>query len=87
MKKRDIIKAVASLTIAVGVSTVVKNMIQATTPVDISPFGRVVVLVGSFALTGVLSGIAAKQAIEQIDEIGEVKDVVIGSIGLIKFMK
>lgn len=87
MGKKDVIKTVAVVATSIGIATVVKNAIDATTPINITPIGKVVVWIGGFVLTGILGDMAGSYVSKTIDDVAETKDVVFGSIGIVKLTK
>jgi hypothetical protein len=68
MKKLDIVKGVTGIIVGLGVGLIVGNAIKATTPDDIGKIGKILIGVGSFALGGILSGMAASHTEHMIDD-------------------
>ena len=63
------IKTIIGLTTSIGVGQVVQNIVEATTPNNLSKVKKITTIVGSMALTGVLSHLAGEYAEEQFDSI------------------
>ena len=68
MKKLDILKSVTVLAVSVGTTAVVGNAIKATTPEIQRLYSKILVRVGTVALTGVAASAASKYASDKIDE-------------------
>lgn len=68
MKKLDILKTGLSLLVSVGVGAVVGNAIKATTPETTKGIGKLLVTLGSLALTGIASDMASRYTETKIDE-------------------
>ena len=69
MNKITIVKSVTGLIASAGAGAVVSNAIKATTPGDINKFNKVMIGVGSFAITGLVGAAAAKHVEGMIDEV------------------
>ncbi len=63
-----IVKSVVGLVASIGVGTVVGNAVKATTPANISKFGKIATVVGSVVLTGMVGIAAEKYTDGQIDK-------------------
>lgn len=66
-----IVKSIVGLGASIGVGTVVGNVVKATTPANISKFGKIATVVGSVVLTGMVGIAAEKYTDGQIDKIAE----------------
>ena len=62
---REVVKLISSA----GAGVVVQNGIMATTPRIIKPLNRVLVRIGSYAVSGVVASKAGEYAGEQFDEL------------------
>jgi len=71
MNALTITKAITGIAVSTGVSTVVRNAIAATTPVDLNRYNRIAVGLGSVAVSGLLSTMAVKRAEDAIDAFAE----------------
>lgn len=69
MNGLTIFKAVVEVAISLGTGTVVGNVIKATTPENMSKFGKVLVGIGSFAVSGLVSEAAVASVNRQIDTV------------------
>lgn len=69
MNKITIVKSVTGLIASAGAGAVVSNAIKATTPADVTKFNKVMIGVGSFAITGLVGAAAAKHVEGMIDEV------------------
>ena len=63
------IKTIIGLTTSIGVSQVVQNIVEATTPANLSKVKKITTMVGGIAVTSVLSHLASEYAEEQFDSI------------------
>lgn len=63
------IKTIIGLTTSIGVGQVVQNIVEATTPDNLSKFKKITTIVGGIAVSTVLSNLASEYAEEQFDSI------------------
>jgi hypothetical protein len=71
-----VVKNVAELAVSASVGVVVGNFVRATTPYDSGKVQKIMVGIGSYAVTGVLGDLSAKYITGQIDEYAaRVKDI------------
>lgn len=79
MSVLNVVKSVVELAVGAGSGVVVGNVIRATTPTDLTKFGKVLVGIGSFAIGGVVGEVASRHVNTQIDKVVEVfnKDEVV----------
>lgn len=66
---KDLLKAVATLIVSTGVGAVVTNAVKATTPADLKTFNKIVVMIGTVAVSHAVSDVAAKYTVTQMDEV------------------
>lgn len=81
MNKLEILKGAAELTIASGVSVVIGNLVNATTPVDANKFQKVLAGIGGYALGGLLGDMAGERLVKQIDGMAERFGVIVKEAG------
>ena len=79
MSVLNVVKSVVELAVGAGSGVVVGHAIRATTPADLTKFGKVLVGIGSFAIGGVVGEVASRHVNTQIDKVVEVfnKDEVV----------
>lgn len=65
----NVVKKLVPLAVSMGVGVVVKNAIVATTPVDQSTYQKVMVGIGSFALTTYVADKASTHIQKEIEEL------------------
>jgi hypothetical protein len=63
------IKTIIGLTTGIGVGQVVTNIVEATTPNNLSKVKKITTIVGGMAVSAVLSNLASEYAEEQFDSI------------------
>ena len=63
------IKTIISLTTSIGVGQVVQNIVEATTPNNLSKVKKITTIVGGMAVSAVLSNLASEYAEKQLDSI------------------
>lgn len=63
------IKNIISLTTSIGVGQVVQNIVEATTPNNLSKVKKITTIVGGMAVSAVLGNLASEYAEEQFDNI------------------
>lgn len=68
MKKRDVVKTVAGVVVSTGVSIIVGNAIKGFSPKDANLVVKGLVVVGGFALSGMVSDKASQYVENMIDE-------------------
>lgn len=68
MKKREIVKTVAGVVVTTGVSIIVGNVVRGFTPADANKVVKGLVLVGGFALSGMIGDHTAKYVETMIDD-------------------
>ena len=71
MNKLAIAKLVVSGIVSVGVGAVTKNAISATTPIELNPYQKVTVAIGTAVVSSTLCALASKHATKKIDDIAE----------------
>ena len=69
MNKIEVMKTVALGVVSIGVSTVVRNAIKATTPGSLSVVKTIIIGVGSFALSSTIAKMASDHVGGQFDEL------------------
>lgn len=77
MNKVEVIKTIANFAVTAGVSSVVTNLVNATTPGGLKLGPRVLVTIGGVAVAWVVSDLASKYICDQIDNVVVVKDAVV----------
>lgn len=76
MKKLEILKSGITLVASVGVGAVVTNAVKSTTPADLKVLNKIVVVIGTTAVSYIASDGAAKYFGNYVDELTEmVKNV------------
>lgn len=68
MNKLNIVKSVTGLIASAGAGTVVSNAIKATTPAELTKLNKVMIGVGSFAITGIVGAAASGYVEAMIDD-------------------
>lgn len=63
------IKTIIGLTTSIGVGQVVQNIVEATTPDNLSKVKKITTIVGGMAVSAVLGNLASEYAEEQFDSI------------------
>lgn len=63
------IKTIIGLTTSIGVGQVVQNIVEATTPNNLSKVKKITTIVGGIVVSAVLSNSASEYAEEQFDSI------------------
>lgn len=63
------IKTIIGLTTSIGVGQVVQNIVEATTPNNLSKVKKITTIVGGTVVSGVLGNLASEYAEEQFDSI------------------
>lgn len=63
------LKTILGLTTSIGVSQVVQNIVEATTPDNLSKAKKITTIVGGIAVSAVLSNLASEYAEKQFDSI------------------
>ncbi len=63
------IKTIIGLTTSIGVCQVVQNIVEATTPDNLSKVKKITTIIGGMAVSAVLSNLASEYAEEQFDSI------------------
>ncbi len=63
------IKTIIGLTTSIGVGQVVQNIVEATTPDNLSKVKKITTIIGGMAVSAVLSNLASEYAEEQFDSI------------------
>ena len=63
------IKTIIGLTTSIGVGQVVQNIVEATTPNNLSKVKKITTIVGGMAVGAVLGNLASEYAEEQFDSI------------------
>ena len=63
------LKAILGLTTSIGVSQVVQNIVEATTPGNLSKVKKITTIVGGMVVSAVLGSLASEYAEEQFDSI------------------
>lgn len=66
-----VVKSLAGFASSLGAGTVVGNAIKATTPDELSKLGKVLVSVGSVALSGAAGSIASKWIEDEIQKFAD----------------
>ena len=76
MNKKDMVKSaltavkiVGGVAISIGVGAIVKNVVKATTPEDVSRQTAICIKVGSFFLAGVLGAATNQRFAKDIDSV------------------
>lgn len=63
------LKTILGLTTSIGVGQVVTNIVEATTPDNLSKFKKITTIVGGIVVSTVLSNLASEYAEKQFDSI------------------
>lgn len=63
------LKTILGLTTSIGVGQVVQNIVEVTTPDNLSKFKKITTIVGGIAVSAVLSNLASEYAEKQFDSI------------------
>lgn len=69
MYKIELVKAVTGLVVGTGISAIVKNVIEDTTPDGVKTFNKMSIWVGGLVLTGMLIDKALAYTDDTIDKI------------------
>lgn len=64
---RDVIKAMVGLAASAGVGVIVRNAVKHTTPLNVSRTDKVLIGVGSLAISGILSNYTISYTNDQVD--------------------
>ena len=68
LTKLDVVKFVATTVVSFATGAVVTNAVRATSPTTAKTLPRIVIGIGSFVLSGIVSDFASKYAEDKIDE-------------------
>lgn len=63
------LKTILGLTTSIGVGQVVQNIVEVTTPDNLSKFKKITTIVGGIAVSAVLSNLASEYAEKKFDSI------------------
>jgi len=63
----DVLKGLVGLATSIGVGTIINNVVQSTTPMQIGKGSKFFITIGSFVLSGMVSTMAATHIESVID--------------------
>lgn len=66
---KDLLKSVATLIVSTGVGAVVTHAVKATTPADLKTIQKIVVMIGTVAVSHAVSDVASKYTVGQMSEV------------------
>lgn len=68
MDALKVFKAATNIVVSVGAGAVIKNAIRATTPEDVKKIGKIGIVIGGFAISGLVADAAVKHVDNMTDE-------------------
>jgi hypothetical protein len=81
MNPLKVIKATTGIVVSFGAGAIVNNAIKATTPADVHAIKKIALVIGGFAVSGIVADAAVKYSNKTFDDVDEaIKNVKVHKI-------
>jgi hypothetical protein len=74
------IKGITGLVVSAGAGAIVTNAIKATTPEDVKTLKKISIVIGTFAVSGVVADAAVKYSNKSFDDVKDAYDQARGNV-------
>jgi hypothetical protein len=74
------IKGITGLVVSAGAGTLIANAVKATTPEDVKTLKKISIVVGTFAVSGIVADAATRYSNKTFDDVKQAYDQVIHKV-------